>query len=1029
MKLRRILLPILVLAIVLTGPVAAQISQPPVDDAGFLDEQPFTGPHRALETTAVAASPNVPLGQPGTAYSYAQTFGETITPYLADAQHLNHPNGLAVDGSNSLYVVEEAGHRLLKYNSSGANTLTIGQAGLAWTHDAYLSSPKGVSVDPSGNIWVTIDNAIKAFDATGNVILMLPADNPWSSGTDNTHFDQPRGLAFDNAGRLFVADGNNHRIQIYTVSGSTLTYQSTIGQTGVAGSDNAHFNRPAEIAVDPSGRLYVADALNHRVQRCTYTTTWACSTFHGTGTAGGGTNQLNLAYGLGIDSAGSTIYIADNANGRVKKCTTNGACSTFITGLNWPTNVAVDTSGSVFVSNFYNYTVRKYSSGGSFLGIVAGRSGVPYLTDGVHYYRPWGVAVAPDGSSYIAESGGYRLIKLDRNGVPQWTIGEPGIHGNDNAHFGSFWAGPEGNLAIDAAGRVYVPDTGNHRIQVFNADGAFHRSFGQYGTGNTQFDCPAGVTISPVNGDIFVVDKCNQRIQVYTSNWVYRMTLGTLDVTGTDNQHFNWPQSVAVDANGIAFVADTNNYRVQKCTLSAPNYACTTFAGETGVFGSDYGHLNPIGVAVDKDGRVIVADNWNDRVQVFDANGAYLTTLGGWWGIRRGQMMDPHGVAVDQYGTLYVAEYGTHRVQKYTLGVPGWTQVNLNGFGDHNNWGAWSLGTFGGKLYTSTGNYSGAEVYRLSPAGAWERVASGGFGDASNIGIDRLVEFNGQLYASTWVGDNSGGQIWRSPTGNMNTWSQVAQGGLGSTNNSEFMTLTPFDGYLYAGTLVANTGIHGAEVWRSSTGDSGSWIRVASNGFDNDPNNGAILSMRVFAGALYAATANSVGGGEIWRTGEGMQWTQVNAGGFGSAGNTQTISLETFAGKLYAGTRNASSGGEIWRTTDGTSWERVLQGGFGNVDNRQIAALVAFRGEIFALAGNFVTGAEVWRSATGDSGSWRKVIDGGFGSGSTTLAAWDNHAAVFDGSLYIGTYTLGNGGGRLWHYLHNRVYLPALVAQ
>ena len=63
--------------------------------------------------------------------------------------------------------------------------------------------------------------------------------------------------------------------------------------------------------------------------------------------------------------------------------------------------------------------------------------------------------------------------------------------------------------------------------------------------------------------------------------------------TGTDNRHFDWPSGVAVDASGAVFVADLNNYRVQKCTLSTNDYACTTFAGETGVSGDDFGHLNP----------------------------------------------------------------------------------------------------------------------------------------------------------------------------------------------------------------------------------------------------------------------------------------------------------------------------------------------------------------------------------------------------------------------------------------------------
>ena len=62
----------------------------------------------------------------------------------------------------------------------------------------------------------------------------------------------------------------------------------------------------------------MADADNFRVQRCTYTSVWTCTTFHGTGVAGGAANQLNLAFGLGIDASGNTIYLADSANGRVK---------------------------------------------------------------------------------------------------------------------------------------------------------------------------------------------------------------------------------------------------------------------------------------------------------------------------------------------------------------------------------------------------------------------------------------------------------------------------------------------------------------------------------------------------------------------------------------------------------------------------------------------------------------------------------------------------------------------------------------
>ncbi|MBE2231910.1 MAG: hypothetical protein IAE85_00285 [Anaerolinea sp.] len=1017
---------LLLAAILLASSVlgaAAQSPQPPIDQSGLADQHILSRPGQATEATKSPGSPDIALGQAGTMFRHVQTYGETATPYLADGQHLNGPNSLVVDGNNSLYVVEELGNRLLKYNSSGANTLTLGQAGQPWHHDRFLSIPRGAAVDGAGNIWVTIDQAIKVFDAAGNLILTFPDAEPWNSGSDNSHFNQPRGIAFDATGRLFVADRYNHRVQVYLVNGGVLTHQATIGVTGQPGSDNAHFNGPAEIALDPSGRLYVADVENFRVQRCAFTTGWTCSPFHGTGVAGGGAGQLNWAFGLGIDSTGNRITIADSANGRVKQCNNSGACSVLITGLRWPADVAEDSAGRIYVSDYYDSTVRRYNSSGALLSVFAGVSGTPYVTDGQHLNRPWGLGVTPDGSIYVTEHSGYRLVKLDSNGVMQWTVGQAGVPGNDNAHFGGFGGGPAG-VAVGPDASVLVADSANHRVQVFNAQGGYVATLGSEGTGNYQFSWPTGVAVDRL-GHIYVADCGNHRVQIYNSSRIYLATIGATGNPGGSNGQFRCPHGLAVDGQDNLYVADIDNARVQVFD-SQRNYVRTV--GVTGQPGDDFSRLSgPAFVAVDGQRRLYVADTWNARVQVFDPTGAYLTTIGGDWGERTGQLRDPGGIAVDGRGNVYIADNQNHRVQKYAPGLPGWMQVNVNGFGERDNWGVWSLGVFGDRLYASAANRtSGAEVYRLAPNGTWDRVATGGFGDPSNVGIDRLIEFNGHLFASTWVEDGSGAQIWRSPSGAAGTWSQVAQGGLGSTNNAEFMALAVFNDHLYAGTWVGDTGVHGAEIWRSATGDNGSWTRVASNGFDNDPHNGAIISMKSFGGALYAATMNWANGGEVWRTSNGVQWTQVNFNGFGNGANTHVSSLEVFDGRLYAGTRHSFGGGEIWRTANGTSWESVMLGGFGTPDNRQIATLIHFRGELLAVAGNFVTGPEVWQSGSGEIGSWQKVVDGGFGAGYTALTAWDNHAAVYRGSLYIGTYTFGNSGGKLWKYLHNRIYLPKL---
>jgi sugar lactone lactonase YvrE len=101
---------------------------------------------------------------------------------------------------------------------------------------------------------------------------------------------------------------------------------------------------------------------------------------------------------------------------------------------------------------------------------------------------------------------------------------------------------------------------------------------------------------------------------------------------------------------------------VQKCTLAG---VCSTFAGVTGVSGGDFDHFSePDGVAVDSQGRVYVVDQHNRRIQVYDQNGAYLTTIGGSYGTANGQNSNPVAVEVDAAGKVYIVDQSIYRIQK-----------------------------------------------------------------------------------------------------------------------------------------------------------------------------------------------------------------------------------------------------------------------------------------------------------------------------------------------------------------------------
>ncbi len=125
--------------------------------------------------------------------------------------------------------------------------------------------------------------------------------------------------------------------------------------------------------------------------------------------------------------------------------------------------------------------------------------------------------------------------------------------------------------------------------------------------------------------------------------------------------------------------------------------------------------------------------------------------------------------------------------------------------------------SFGDRIYVGTYNNSGngAQLWRKQEVGLWEAIMTNGFGDPANNGVSYLIEFKNKLYAGT--GNTNGGQLWRSDLGS--DWNQVVSAGFGDATNRELNHLMVFDGMLYAATNSSST-THGAEVWRSSTGNS-----------------------------------------------------------------------------------------------------------------------------------------------------------------------------------------------------------------
>ncbi len=302
---------------------------------------------------------------------------------------------VAFDASGNMYIADRGNHVIRKVDTSGIITTVAGTGSAGYSGDngpateAQLYYPWNVAFDASGNMYIAdwYNDVIRKVDTSGIITTVAGTGSAGYSGDNGpateAELDNSMDVAFDASGNMYIADYRNHVIRKVDTSGIITTVAGT-GSAGYSGDNGpateAQFNYPTDVAFDASGNMYIADRYNHVIRKVD--TSGIITTVAGTGSDG---------------------YSGDNGPATEAK-------------FFWPSDVAFDASGNMYIADAYNEVIRKVDTSG-IITTVAGTGSYGYAGDNgpateAKFSHPSGFAFDASGNIYIADWNNHVIRKV-----------------------------------------------------------------------------------------------------------------------------------------------------------------------------------------------------------------------------------------------------------------------------------------------------------------------------------------------------------------------------------------------------------------------------------------------------------------------------------------------------------------------------------------------------------------------------------------------------------------------------------------